>query len=53
MGPDFKYFLRGLKKEKGINLDELDNMPNEECLRTIGSVDMDEFDVVQIGRTAQ
>ncbi|OPY25434.1 MAG: hypothetical protein A4E27_00941 [Methanobacterium sp. PtaU1.Bin242] len=53
LGPDFKYFLRGLKEEKGINPQELDSMPRDECLRTIGSVDMDEFDVVQIGRTAQ
>ena len=53
LGPDFKYFLRGLKEEKGINPQELDSMPSEECLQTIGSVDMDEFDVVKIGRTAQ
>ncbi len=51
LGPDFKYFLRGLKKEKGLDLQELDKMPTEECLRTIGSVDMDEFDVLEIGRT--
>lgn len=51
LGPDFKYFLKGLKEEKGIDLQELDNMPSEECLQTIGSVDMDEFDMVEIGRT--
>lgn len=43
VGPDFKYFLRGLREEKGVNLQELNSMPSEECLRTIGSVDMDEF----------
>lgn len=50
-GPDFKYFLRGLREEKGVDLQELNSMPSEECLRTIGSVDMDEFDVIAIGRT--
>ncbi|HEY0196872.1 MAG TPA: hypothetical protein VGC02_04795 [Methanobacterium sp.] len=50
LGPDFKYFLRGLKEEKGVDLQELDSMPSEECLRTIGSVDMDEFDMTQVGR---
>ena len=53
LGPDFKYFIRGLKEEKGINPQELDSMPSEECLRTIGSVDMDEYDIVAIGRTVQ
>lgn len=53
LGPDFKYFIRGLKEEKGINPHELDSMPSEECLKTIGSVDMDEYDVVAIGRTVQ
>ena len=51
LGPDFKYFIRGLKAEKGINPDELDSMPSEECLKTIGSVDMDEYDIMEIGRT--
>ncbi|NYB27808.1 MAG: hypothetical protein HVN34_10900 [Methanobacteriaceae archaeon] len=51
VGPDFKYFLRGLREEKGVDLQELNSMPSEECLRTIGSVDMDEFDVIAIGRT--
>ena len=53
LGPDFKYFLRGLREEKGVDLQELDKMPSEECLRTIGSVDMDEFDVLEIGRTVE
>ena len=30
LGPDFKYFIRGLKEEKGINPHELDSMPSEE-----------------------
>ena len=51
LGPDFKYFIRGLKSEKGLNPDDLKNMPHDECLKTIGSVDMDEFDLVDIGRT--
>lgn len=50
LGPDFKYFIKGLEVEKGINQQELDEMSSEECLQTIGSVDMDEFEVVQIGR---
>lgn len=49
LGPDFKYFINGLKK-KGIDPDELNSLPSEECLRVIGRVKMDEFDVVQIGR---
>ncbi|MCE5213689.1 MAG: hypothetical protein LLF83_03090 [Methanobacterium sp.] len=51
LGPDFKYFMRGLKKEKDMNINELESLPSDECLRTIGSVDMDEFEVVQLGRT--
>lgn len=51
LGPDFKYFLRGLEEEKGVNLKELGEMPSEECFQAIGSVDIDEFDVLEIGRT--
>ncbi len=50
LGPDFKYFLRGLEEVSGITPDELMKMHGEECLRTIGSVDMDEFEVVLAGR---
>jgi hypothetical protein len=42
-GSDFKYFLKGLKKEFGLNPQDLKNMTNDECLRTVGSVDIDEF----------
>ncbi|AEG18995.1 hypothetical protein [Methanobacterium paludis] len=51
LGPDFKYFLRGLEETSGISPDELKKMHGEECLRTIGSVDMDEFEVVLVGRS--
>jgi hypothetical protein len=50
LGPDFKYFLRGLEEASGISQEELRKMHGEECLRTIGSVDMDEFEVVLVGR---
>ena len=53
LGPDFKYFLRGLEEASGISPDELRKMHGEECLRTIGSVDMDEFEVVLLGRSIQ
>lgn len=51
MGPDFKYFLRGLEKEKGVDLSELGDMPSEECFHSIGRVDMDEFDILEVGKT--
>ncbi len=44
-GSDFKYFLKGLEKESGLNPQDLKIMSNDECLRTIGSVDIDKFDV--------
>ena len=53
LGPDFKYYLRGLNKEKNINPKELISLPTQDCLRTIGSVDMDEFELVYIGRNYQ
>lgn len=50
LGPDFKYFLKGLEETSGISQEKLKNMQDEECLRTIGSVDLDEFEVVLAGR---
>ncbi len=50
LGPDFKYFLRGLEHERGIDLNELNSLPEEEFYRIIGSVNLDEFDVVDMGR---
>jgi hypothetical protein len=52
LGPDFKYFLRGLEKERGIKLEELKELPRDEYFRVIGSVNLDEFEVVQVGRKA-
>lgn len=52
LGPDFKYFLRGLEKLKYISRDELKELPEEECYKTIGSVDLDEFEVALSGREA-
>ena len=50
LGPDFKYFIRGLKSVRGIDSKELNSLSDDECYRIIGSVDMDEFEVVQAGR---
>ncbi|MBM3703335.1 MAG: hypothetical protein FJW63_10220 [Actinobacteria bacterium] len=49
LGPDFKYFLRGLEKVRGINPNELKRLPTEECYRVIGSVNLDEFEVMKAG----
>lgn len=50
LGPDFKYFIKGLEEASGISQEKLRNMQDEERLRTIGSVEMDEFEVVLAGR---
>ncbi len=50
LGPDFKYYIRGLEQERGIDHEELHSQPEEEFYRIIGSVNMDEFDVVSAGR---
>jgi len=52
LGPDFKYFIRGLVQERGFDPEELNSLPEEEFYRIIGSVNLDEFDVVMIGRKA-
>ncbi|WP_424356019.1 hypothetical protein [Methanobacterium sp. MBAC-LM] len=53
MGPYFKYFLRGLQKMKGMDPTELEELPSEECYRAIGSIDLDEFEVLHAGRTLE
>ena len=50
LGPDFKYFIRGLEQARGINREELNNLSTEEYYRIIGSVNLDEFEIVQAGR---
>nr|WP_319373026.1 hypothetical protein [uncultured Methanobacterium sp.] len=52
LGPDIKYYLRGLKEVRGIDHEELHSQPEEEFYRIIGSVNLDEFDVVSAGRHA-
>ena len=52
LGPDFKYYIRGLEQTRGINLEELHSLPEEEFYRIIGSVNLDEFEVVDVGRKA-
>lgn len=52
LGPDFKYFIRGLEQKRGIDSRELFSQPEEEFYRIIGSVKLDEFDVVMAGRKA-
>ncbi|EKF85600.1 hypothetical protein [Methanobacterium formicicum] len=50
LGPDFKYYIRGLEQERGFDHEELHSQPEEEFYRIIGSVNLDEFDVVSAGR---
>lgn len=50
LGPDFKYFIRGLEQARGISPNELNSLSVEEYYRIIGSVNLDEFEVVQAGR---
>lgn len=52
LGPDFKYFINGLSRVRGIDLVELHELPAEDYYRVIGSVNMDEYDVVQAGRVS-
>lgn len=52
LGPDFKYFIRGLEQARGIDPKELLNQPEDEFYRIIGSVNLDEFDLVMAGREA-
>ena len=50
LGPNFKYFIRGLKPARGIDTNELKSLDDDECYRIIGSVNLDEFKVVQAGK---
>ncbi|MBI4812989.1 MAG: hypothetical protein HY802_01045 [Methanobacterium sp.] len=52
LGPDFKYYIRGLEQARGIDHEELHSQPEEEFYRIIGSVNLDEFEVVNMGRQA-
>ncbi len=51
LGPDIKYFIRGLEKVRGIDSDELQHLTPNEYYKIIGSVNMDDYDVIQAGRT--
>ncbi|MFB2622327.1 hypothetical protein FVF72_08075 [Methanothermobacter sp. KEPCO-1] len=50
LGPQFRYFIRGLDKMKYISQEELEKMPEAECYSTIGAVDMDAFEVLKAGK---
>jgi hypothetical protein len=52
LGPDFKYYIRGLEQARGFDHEELHSLPEEEFYRIIGSVNLDEFEVVSAGRQA-
>jgi hypothetical protein len=52
LGPDFKYYIRGLEQARGFDHEELHSLPEEEFYRIIGSVNLDEFEVVNAGRQA-
>lgn len=50
LGPDFKYYIRGLEKIHAINSDKFKKLDSEGCMWTIGRVNMDEFEVASVGR---
>ncbi|SCG86405.1 helix-turn-helix domain-containing protein [Methanobacterium congolense] len=50
LGPDFRYYIRGLKKIHAINSENFKKLDVEGCMWTIGRVDMDEFQVAEIGK---
>ena len=50
LGPDIKYYIRGLERVRGIDSKELQSLPEEEFYRIMGSVNLDEFEVVSAGR---
>ena len=50
LGPDFKYYIRGLEQARGFDHEELHSLPEEEFYRIIGSVNLDEFEVANAGR---
>lgn len=50
LGSQFRYFVRGLDKMKYISMEELEKMPEAECYRTIGTVDLDAFEVLKAGK---
>jgi len=52
LGPDFKYYILGLEQARGFDHEELLSLPEEEFYRIIGSVNLDEFEVVNAGRQA-
>lgn len=51
LGPDLKYFIRGLEKVRGIDSTELRQLPADKYYKILGSVNMDEYEVIQAGRT--
>ncbi|MEN6293762.1 MAG: hypothetical protein ABFC34_11425 [Methanobacterium sp.] len=38
---------------KGMDPTELEELTSEECYRAIGSIDLDEFEVLHAGRTVE
>ncbi len=52
LGNYFKYFLRGLSKEKGIKTSEIKEMPPTELYKLIGKLDEDFIKITDKGRIA-
>jgi len=50
LGSQFRYFVRGLDRMKYISQEDLEKMPEPECYGTIGSVDLDAFEVLKAGK---
>lgn len=50
LGPDFKYYMRGLEKIHAVNPEKFKKLDSEGYMWTIGRVDMDEFEVTSVGR---
>lgn len=51
LGPDLKYFIRGLEKVRGIKSTELEQLPASKYYKILGSVNVDDYEVIQAGRT--
>jgi len=49
LGPDMKYFIRGLEKVRGIDSTELQALPASKYYKILGSVNMDDYEVIQAG----
>lgn len=50
LGPDFKYYLMGMRQKTGINPKELQKMSLNDCHKTIGQIPFDYYELTASGR---